>query len=370
MKLVMTLMVRDEADIIGAMVAHHQQQGVDLMIVTDNGSIDGTTEILQKYADEGFVELRHDPVHLKQQFSVVTTMARDAYTKHQADWVINADADEFWIPKDPTKTLRQAFEGIPTDLQAFDVPVTDMTGAPALAGTGLQRLIYRDTRDTQTMKRIGLRDHATHDAVHVGSADVEVSQGNHFVSLTSLGQPEPEFAIEVLHFPWRSWEQFRRKVENAGKAYDANPNLLPSPNHHGMRDYRHLKEGTLRSLYAARCLSPEEIAEASPENGLTFDETIAKTVPSPIADELFDPVIERMERDLGLLRTLVFNQGVEIRTLEDTIAERNQQIVALRSELNERHDEIESLKATVESFANRKVVRVVDQVSRKLRGSR
>ena len=93
MRFVITLMVRDEADIIAAFVEHHVDQGADLIIVTDNGSVDGTAEILQRYADLGVLELHHDPVFRKQQGVVVTGMARRAFTDHHADWVINADAD-------------------------------------------------------------------------------------------------------------------------------------------------------------------------------------------------------------------------------------------------------------------------------------
>src|SRR5215207_4020051 len=100
MKLVTTVMVRDEIDIIAAMIEHHLAQGSDLIIATDNGSVDGTTEVLQRYADLGVIELHHDPVHRKQHGAVVTRMARRARTEHAADWVINADADAFWVPVD------------------------------------------------------------------------------------------------------------------------------------------------------------------------------------------------------------------------------------------------------------------------------
>src|SRR6476620_2790832 len=139
-------MVRDEADIIAAFVEHHLAQGADLIIATDNGSVDGTTEVLQKYADLGVLELHHDPVSRKQQHAVVTGMARRAATEYHADWVINADADEFFVARDPRLTLRSALEGIPTALAAFTVPVTNLVGPPAMRGSGVDRLLWRDVR--------------------------------------------------------------------------------------------------------------------------------------------------------------------------------------------------------------------------------
>lgn len=252
MKLIATVMVRDEVDIIAALVEHHLDQGVELIIATDNGSVDGTAEVLQQYADLGLVELHHDPVHRKQQHSVVTGMARRAFTEHGADWVLNIDADEFWVPVDRSLSLHQAFERIPMSLQAFTAPVFNLIGAPAERGSGIDRLIWRDLRSDDQLRAVGIYAQPTADAVHVGSADVTVAQGNHFVSLPSLGQPDPAVAVEVLHLPWRSWEQLERKVLNTGRSYEANPDLRPSKNHHGMADYRRYQGGRLKYTYLLR----------------------------------------------------------------------------------------------------------------------
>ena len=53
MKLVMTLLVRDEADIVDAQIAFHLDAGIDYVVATDNRSQDGTTEILERYEQEG-----------------------------------------------------------------------------------------------------------------------------------------------------------------------------------------------------------------------------------------------------------------------------------------------------------------------------
>jgi hypothetical protein len=293
-KLVMTLMVRDEADIIAAMIEHHIAQGVDLIIATDNGSVDGTAEILERYAAAGVVELHHDPVQRKQQSVVVTGMARRAYTFHRADWVINGDADEFWVPVDRSLTLREALENIPVEIQSWRVPVINMTGMPAETGAGLDRLVYRDERPDETlMQSAGLHAQPTANAIHIGFADISVRQGNHFVNLESKGEPDAAFALEVLHYPWRSWEQYSHKVEVTGLAYEASPNLRPSPNHHGMRDYRRLRAGRLYDFYVYRHpLVRERGEDLSPD--FVFDDSLVRSLRAldPIDAESLTAVLD------------------------------------------------------------------------------
>ena len=52
MRLVETLVLRDEEDIIRAQIDYHLNAGVDFVIATDHESRDGTTEILESYASE------------------------------------------------------------------------------------------------------------------------------------------------------------------------------------------------------------------------------------------------------------------------------------------------------------------------------
>ena len=355
MRLAMTLMVRDEADIVGAMIDHHLAQGVDTLIVTDNGSADGTTELLEEYAADGRIVLHHDPEHRKQQAVTVTRMAREAATEHGADWVINADADEFWLPRADGLTLKDAFSGIPTSIQAFDVPVHDMIGPAALAGTGLQRLAYRDLRSTEALHRVGLKAHATHDAVHIGDPAIEVVQGNHFVSLPNNGPVPAGFEVEVLHFPWRSWEQYSRKVRNAGSAYE-NSDLTPSPNHHGMRDYRRLLAGVLYPLYLCRHPDEEELAAGVATGEYVLDTRIAERVPSPVPDRPVDGVTEPVDRAIGLA----------LADLDARLARERDDRSRAEAELHAAREENRALHEQLGALRNRRIVRLTDRAARLL----
>jgi hypothetical protein len=51
MKLAMTLMIRDGIDVIEPNLRYHHAQGVDMFVVADNGSTDGTTDLARRYRD-------------------------------------------------------------------------------------------------------------------------------------------------------------------------------------------------------------------------------------------------------------------------------------------------------------------------------
>jgi hypothetical protein len=260
MTLVLTMMVRDEADIIAATIEHHLAQGVDHVIVTDNGSVDGTVAILQEYAEAAPLTLLHEPEQRKQQGRVVTRMARMAHDELGADWVINGDADEFVRPMDRSLTLAGVFARMPRELGAVTVPVVNLVGPMARRGSGLRRLLMRDERSSAQLRAAGVLAHPTPNVIHIGSPDVVVAQGNHSTSIEPAGAMPPGLELEVLHLPWRSFAQLERKTENMGRGYDASPDLRPSPNHHGMRDWRRLQAGVLDAFLALRTPTSDELS--------------------------------------------------------------------------------------------------------------
>jgi Glycosyl transferase family 2 len=205
MKLVMTLLVRDEADIVDAQIAFHLNAGVDVVVATDNRSRDETTAILERYEREGSLYLIREPGDDLRQTEWVTRMARIAAVELGADWVLNTDADEFWWTQGAT--LKDVLGSVP---ERFGVArgawrnfVPRPPGHPFFA-----------ERMTVRLAAPAFHPHplTTHfKSAHRATADVRVGRGNHEVFADGLVPLRGWFPVEILHFPVRSLEHCRRK---------------------------------------------------------------------------------------------------------------------------------------------------------------
>lgn len=96
-RLVMTYVIRDEAETIERSIRFHAAMGVDGFIVSSHNSVDGTNEILERLKAEGLVlEIFYRQTHEHRHSEWVNEMVRLAKRKFHADWVINADGDELY----------------------------------------------------------------------------------------------------------------------------------------------------------------------------------------------------------------------------------------------------------------------------------
>jgi hypothetical protein len=245
MKLVMTLLVRDEADIIATTIAYHLAQGVDHIIATDNRSEDGTLDILQGYARSGVLSLWREDDDTYDQHAWVTRMARAAASAHGADWVINSDVDEFWWPRQGS--LRDTFaklSGETTEVLAerYNFVMTDDAGEMSF----FRRMVYREVA---SFNQLG--DPLPPKVAHRGAPSVDVAQGNHEVTGLPPGD-KISGPIEILHFPVRSYRQIENKIAKGGAAYGRNTKLPPEVGSTWRRLYAELMaRGDLRDHFAS-----------------------------------------------------------------------------------------------------------------------
>ncbi|MGZ5422835.1 MAG: glycosyltransferase family 2 protein [Aeromicrobium sp.] len=249
--LILTLLVRDEADIIAANLDYHFSAGVDFAIVTDHRSVDDTPTILERYRRGGRIQVIHEEAETYDQTSWVTKMARMAY-ELGASWVINSDADEFWWTAHGN--LHLALSTVPDVYDILTVRRHDFPPVEDESGRFSDRMIYREMSSHNL-----LGDALPPKVCHRAHADITVAQGNHYVIAERLGETLDDGRVEILHFPMRTYEQFERKIVNGGSAYEA----PGSPSGVG-RTWRHAyglwRAGRLRALYDERVLDRVRVA--------------------------------------------------------------------------------------------------------------
>ena len=244
MKLVMTLLVRDEEDIVADNLDFHLAQGVDEVIVTDNGSVDGTLEILRAYEARGLVRIIVEPTDDYSQGRWVTRMARLAATEHKADWVINNDADEFWWPR--AGTLRTLFEGLGDDVGAVVGHRTNFVPRPEDDRPYWERMTLRER---ESLNPVGKP--LPPKLAHRAHPEIVVVQGNHRIKGPDVGSELDDGSIEILHFPMRSYAQFENKIVKGGRAYARNKELPEKTGRTWRRLYETWEQGGLPAHYEA-----------------------------------------------------------------------------------------------------------------------
>jgi Glycosyl transferase family 2 len=206
-KLLQTLLVRDEIDVVEAQISYHLNAGVDFVVATDHHSRDGTTEVLERFAREGYLHL------IKEEGPLLdggwrTRMARLAASEYRADWVINTDADEFWMPR--SGTLKDTFTSVP-DVYGVVFGVTcHFVPRPDDDAPFTERMVVRASppaaiHDPTSAYRPHLK------AAHRGDPGITVSFGSHSVSGSSRRALHHWHPADVLHFPFRSIAQWENK---------------------------------------------------------------------------------------------------------------------------------------------------------------
>jgi hypothetical protein len=262
-KLVMTLLVRDEADIVDSQIAFHLDAGVDFVIATDNRSEDGTTDILERYRREGHLHLIREEGDDLRQSEWVTRMARLAATEFAADWVLNTDADEFWWPRGGD--FRALFAAIPAYFGVVRGAWRNFVPRPDDERFFAERMTARLC--TPSFHPHPLSIHFK--SAHRGTADVRVGRGNHEAFGTGLQAVRGWFPIEILHFPVRSLEHCLRKYVTQFVALERNAEK-GIPGH--MEDaYRAYRAGRLEEFYAPLVVDDEALERALVRGDLTLD---------------------------------------------------------------------------------------------------
>lgn len=265
----MTLLVRDEIDVVESNLAYHFAQGVDFVVATDNRSRDGTLKVLERYEREGKLLLLRERSGRYLQSEWVTRMARLACTRFGADWIVNNDADEFWWPE--RDTLKAALAAVPASCGTVLAQRRNFLPRP----DGPQRFYDRmQVRETRSYNLFGLP--LPPKRCHRAAPDVVVGDGSHEVHAPGLGPAFESAGLEVLHFPERTYAQFERKVRRIGRARTRRQRELGDIGANARELYRIFRDGGLEHYYRERLETEAGIAEGLRSGRLARDERLSR----------------------------------------------------------------------------------------------
>jgi hypothetical protein len=297
-RLVMALKVRDEGDVLEANLRFHHALGVAHFVVTDNGSTDETPEILRRFADAGLATVISEPGtdYRIQGAGWLTQMARLAATELDADWVIHTDADEFWLPAEGS--LQETLAAIPDRYGVVVAPRVEFVGRPDGPGTFAERLTVREARSRLQPKvahrafpNVVSLDRGAHDvalegpdgdvastlrppgrAVHRSVREAGTADDEQLADETKLVWA-PMWPLRILHFPVRSFAQFKRRTEVA--IFEGH-----YPNWGRFKRLREMYEqGRFDELYADLVADDDAVAEGIEACRLVHDERLAGVLP-------------------------------------------------------------------------------------------
>nr|WP_298795001.1 glycosyltransferase family 2 protein [uncultured Acetobacter sp.] len=231
-KAALLLLVKDEADIISQNLQHHYQLGFRRFFILDNNSTDGTTDLI--------IQFRHDypdaRVFCAFDYQIAYYQASKMkaleqfmllYLEHDetpVDWVFFVDADEFITCC--TQNTEQAVEKFNAILEDPGISMLVFNWAQAALVSPAQKPVPFGPTLGETHLTVWpkMKVNVTKIAYRLRQGLSPVT-GNHFVE--RFDQPasairimtEAEFCM--LHFPMRSKEQIRKKIENGMTALKA-----------------------------------------------------------------------------------------------------------------------------------------------------
>jgi hypothetical protein len=267
MQLVMTLLVRDEEDVLTANIEFHRAQGVDFFLVTDNKSEDSTPDIIRRYEKQGIARYIYEENDDYNQSAWVTRMARLAAEEHSADWIINNDADEFWWPRQDD--LKATFIDIPAEQGILVAQRHDFVALNEERDVFFRDMVYR-----QQVSLNAIGKPLPPKVAHRAHPLVEVAQGNHWAELP--GKPGVvEGLVEIFHFPLRSYAQFTNKIIKGGQAYERNTTQNAQAGSTWRSLYKEYQKNGLVDYYRKQSYSPRQVEQGLRDGSLISDRRLA-----------------------------------------------------------------------------------------------
>jgi glycosyltransferase involved in cell wall biosynthesis len=198
-------MVKNEEDILEYVLKHLLEEEIDNIIVADNLSTDNTKDILldlsRQYKN---IEVLEDTEPAYYQSEKMTNLAHYA-ARCGAEWIVPFDADEVWYS---------------TTGDTLGATLRSMKEDVAVAKVYDHYPIQVNTEESNPIKSIVHKEIVEELFPCVAfkyDINIQIALGNHDVLKDGMRNYSD---IEIRHFQYRSFDQFKRKLRNGKKALE------------------------------------------------------------------------------------------------------------------------------------------------------
>lgn len=195
-------MVKNESDIVASVIEHTFAQGVDRVLIVDNGSNDGTLQLLRRLAKELPLYVGTDTevgYFQEHKMTALATHARHA----GADWILPFDADEYWFaPRTTVANFLRSMDGTQVEAEIYNIfPTNQVPNIVGLSGP------VRFDLQPHKLVKTAARSHPL----------LWIEAGNHGIVRPGLIAG----GLKIAHAPWRNEEQLIRKLQQGAHAFAA-----------------------------------------------------------------------------------------------------------------------------------------------------
>ena len=220
-KLIMTLVVKNEEDIIEQNIRFHHAMGVDGFIVTAHNCTDKTNEILERLRDEGLVLHIFYETTPDHKLNVwVARMVELATRKYHTNWMINADADEFYYSKsfNLKESIAKSSAGVANvlwvdSLFLFPDDRADFLNCPYFVTNPFTKFKAQELKiDTDTLFEDFIGSQGCTKVIHKTSGHPKPQKGNHTIIIDNPVVIESA-DIKLFHFHIQNYKKYEAKVK-------------------------------------------------------------------------------------------------------------------------------------------------------------
>ncbi len=265
--LVAVAMVKNEIDIVEAF-ARHTLAYANRLIVLDNGSTDGTRELLHRLVAEGLpVTVVEDGSPGKEQARQMTRLMREyAVAQHRPDWVLPLDADEFVAVSGGGPLVDETTSTERPLALPWRGYVPDATDDPAELNPAIR--IRQRVADMSPVVKVLIPGRLA------ARPEASLLQGNHELHMGGKPYDANRHGKAYLgHFPIRSPGQYLAKIVLAVLQYQSTPQRDPFPGWHYRKPFELIKRDPYAFLagYAADARRYARVSNPTDDSAIITD---------------------------------------------------------------------------------------------------